>query len=74
MDGDRREVDRFLVDTAPALKPANDASVLRREIRMLVQACEQASDRERARIAELAAAYLLPGDCGPRGLPGHAHA
>lgn len=53
-----REVDRFLVANAPELKPANDASVLRRDIRMLVQACEQAGDGDRARIAEIAAAYL----------------
>jgi CDP-glycerol glycerophosphotransferase len=53
-----REVDGFLMANASALKPANDASVLRRDMRMLVQAFEQASDEERARIAELAADYL----------------
>jgi CDP-glycerol glycerophosphotransferase len=52
------DVGGFLAARAPALKAAYDRSVLRSDIRLLVQACEFVTDEDRARIAEIAAGYL----------------
>ena len=48
----------FLAAHAPGLRSAFDASVLKGDIRMLVQAFEFATAQEQARIAELGASYL----------------